>query len=95
GRCVVATYYVTLDIHRDGFATLYHIGDISARLIGQASWNNGMDSPDQTFANPARLNMMLDNIDGAWNPETLGAELLTNGDFATWSADNPSSWTIT
>lgn len=90
-----AVYYVVLDIPRNGFSTLYHIGDISSLLLGTCTWNNGMSDPDQSFAPPSRLTMQLDNVDGAFIPETLGAELLTNGDFATWSGGNPSSWTVT
>ena len=92
---MIETYYMRVDIGRNGFATNFNIGDISSRLIGTMTWNVGMDSADQSFASPARLTCTLDNIDGAFNPDTLGAELLTNGDFATWSGDNPSSWTVT
>lgn len=90
-----ATYYVVLDIPRDGFNTLFHIGDVSSRLIGTCTWNNGMSEPDQSFAPPSRLTMQLDNVDGAFIPETLGAELITNGNFASWTADDPDSWTVT
>lgn len=92
---MTAIYYVVLDIPRDGFNTLFNIGDVSNRLVGTCTWNNGMDSPDQSFAPPSRLTMQLDNADGAFIPDTLGAELLTNGDFANWTADNPNSWTVT
>lgn len=27
--------------------------------------------------------------------QSLGAELLTNGDFSAWTGDNPNSWTVT
>jgi len=89
-----ATYEFKVDTKRDG-AYGATIDDLTSRLIGQASWNVGMNSVDQDFAAPANLTLNLDNIDGAFNPETLGAELLSNNAFATWSGDNPSSWTVT
>jgi len=87
-------YRFIVDTRRDE-SYLAPIDDLTSRLIGQATWNIGMDSPEQSFAKPARLTVTLDNMDGAFNKDTLGAELLTNGDFATWSGDNPSSWTVT
>lgn len=36
----------------------------------------------------------LDGSGRAYNTPTLGAELLTNGNFASWSGDNPVGWTL-
>lgn len=91
---VDAVYHLFIDTRRDGNFD-GTIDEVTSRLIGQATWNIGMDSPQQSFANPARLNVTLDNFDGAFNPDTLGAELLTNGTFAAWTGDNPDSWTVT
>ena len=91
---VAASYEFKVDTKRDGTygAT---IDDLTSRLIGQALWNTGMSEAYQDFAPPARLTVQLDNIDGAFNPDTLGSELVSNGNFASWTADNPNSWTVT
>jgi len=89
-----AVYEFKVDSKRDGTygAT---IDDLTSRLIGQAVWNTGMTTAYQDFAPPARLTVQIDNRDGAFNPDTIGATVISNGDFATWSGGNPSSWTVT
>lgn len=89
-----ASYEFKVDTKRNG-AYAASIDNLTSRLIGQASFGNGMNDAMQSFANPSQMSIVLDNIDGAFNPDTLGAELLANNTFATWSADNPSSWTVT
>lgn len=89
-----AVYEFKIDSKRVGTYAA-SIDDLTSRLIGSTSFNVGMNEPFQSFAQPSQLSVVLDNIDGAFNPDTLGAELLANNTFATWSADNPSSWTVT
>ena len=89
-----ATWEFKIDTKRDGTYAA-SVDDLTSRLIGQASFNVGMNEPFQSFAQPSQLSVVLDNIDGAFNPDVLGAELLANNAFATWSGDNPSSWTVT
>lgn len=89
-----AVYEFKIDTKRNGTYAA-SVDDLTSRLIGSASFNVGMNEPFQSFAQPSQMSVVLDNIDGAFNPDTLGAELLANNTFATWSADNPSSWTVT
>lgn len=89
-----ATWEFKVDTKRDGTYAA-SIDDLTSRLIGQATFNVGMNDATQDFANPSQLSIVLNNIDGAFNPDTLGAELLANNTFATWSGNNPSSWTVT
>lgn len=89
-----ASYEFKVDTLRDGNYAA-SIDDLTSRLIGNASWNGGMSTADQDFAPPANLTVMLDNIDGAFNPDTLGSELLVNPDFTSWSLGQPASWTAT
>lgn len=70
------------------------IDDISAFVINQISWNAGMQQPYDEVANPARLTLTLSNADGSFSRETLGHELLANGDFSAWTADNPDGWAV-
>lgn len=93
------TYEVKLDTLRNNtFAGTYD--DISAYVVGFTT-NAGQQSGhsateiDQLVANPASMTMKLDNRSGVFNQETLGAELLANNSFTTWSGGNPSSWTVT
>lgn len=90
---VAAVYNLKLDTARTGGFSA-SIDDVTSRLIGNLSFNVGMTEAEQSFAPPSRMTVTLDNIDGAFNPDVIGAEVLTNGDFATWSLDNPSSWTV-
>lgn len=64
-------------------------------LVISASWKNGMDSPRQDVAGEARCTLVLDNLDGHFNQSGLGAELVTNGDFTSWSGGLPVGWTVT
>lgn len=90
---VAASYEFKVDTLRTGTYAA-SIDDLSSRVLS-LDWNDGMaDSYDQ-FAPPARLKVQLENIDGVFNSDTLGAELVTNGNFASWTADNPNSWTVT
>lgn len=91
---VSATYEFKVDTKRDSTYAAA-IDDLTNRFIGQAAWSVGMNAPMQDFATPSQLTVTLDNSDGAFNPDTLGSELLANSTFATWSGDNPSSWTVT
>lgn len=89
----MAIYEFKVDTLRTGTYAA-SIDDLSSRVLS-LDWNDGMaDSYDQ-FAPPARLKVNLENIDGVFNSDTLGAELVANGNFATWSGDDPSSWTVT
>lgn len=77
-------------------ADIYHdktfAQDLTAYLIS-ANWSSGFQTQNEYVAPPARLTATLDNTSGAFYPETLGAELLTNGDFSTWSSGLPTGWT--
>lgn len=54
------------------------------------NWNdqsgNAQDAEQTTAANQPEL---------IWEGLTFGAEKVTNGDFADWTADDPDDWTIT
>jgi len=85
----MATWAFEADIYRDKtFAQ-----DMTEYLIS-AQWAHGFQSQNEYVAPPARLTATLDNRDGAFYPETMGAELLTNGNFSTWSGGLPTGWTV-
>lgn len=87
------TFLIELDTLRDGtFGGVYD--DITA-YVKALSWRNGMNDAYQEVAPPARAQFTIDNSAGDWRQEWHGSELLTNGDFATWTGDNPDSWTVT
>lgn len=88
-----ATYEIKLDTGRDGTFGA-SIDDITAYVLN-ASWNNGLAASYDEVSEPARLQLVIDNSEGLFNPDTLGANLVSNGDFASWTADNPNSWTVT
>lgn len=90
---VAASYTLKVDTKRDATYGA-SIDDLSSRVLS-LDWNEGMQDSYQQFAPPARLRVNLNNYDGAFNSDTLGAEVLSNADFITWSGDNPSSWTVT
>lgn len=96
---VAITYDVYLDTRRNNLFNGTH-DDITSYVVSM-NWNagflRGQDATqiDEPIANPATVNLTLDNTGGEFHQETLGSELLTNGTFATWSSDNPSSWTVT
>lgn len=87
-------YKLEIDTARDGtFAQA--IDDVTQYWIGQAQWNNGMAASYDEVAPPARLTAQLSNRSGDFNRDGyLSSELLVNGDFASWTADNPDSWTV-
>ena len=85
----MATWAFEADIYRDStFAQ-----DLTNYLIS-ANWSHGFSTQDEYVAPPARLVATLDNTGGQFYPETLGAELLTNGSFSTWSSGLPTGWTV-
>lgn len=69
------------------------IDNLTGRVL-RVSWNSGMSESYMEFAEPSRLRVEVDNRDGAFNSDSTGSELVANGSFATWSGDNPSSWTV-
>lgn len=71
------------------------IDDITNYVIGQITWQAGMQRPYDEVADPARLTFSLTNANGEFNRETVGAELLANGNFASWTGGNPDGWTVT
>lgn len=88
-----ATYVVEIDTLRTGnFAGMYD--DIST-YVRTMRWNEGMQNPYDTLANPAQLELTIDNIGGEFRQDNLGGELVINGSFTAWTADNPDSWTVT
>ncbi len=87
-----ATFTVELDINKDktfGAAD----ADITDRVLAM-SWNEGMDDSFDEVSSPAQLTIELDNSDGRFTAETLGANLITNGTFASWSGGLPVGWTV-
>lgn len=87
------TYQVQVDTQRNNTFGA-SIDDISAYVISM-NWRNGMSSAYEEVAPPARAMIMLDNSGREFNTEATGSQLLANNAFATWSSDNPSSWTVT
>lgn len=69
-------------------------GDITEYILS-AEWQYGMTDSYAEIAQPATATIVFSNREGQFNPENVGAELLTNGDFASWSGDNPASWSVT
>lgn len=91
---VAATYKVEIDLDRDG--TYGAAGaDVFQYVINNMQWNNGMRSPTDEVAPPARLTLKLDNSTGAFNLQSLVVSGLLNGDFADWTGDDPDEWTVT
>lgn len=64
-------YTVEIDFARDG-AFAHARSVITSRVI-RASWSIGMSEAFQEFAAPSRLVLTLDNADGAWSPDSIGA----------------------
>lgn len=88
------TYSLQVDTARDGtFAQ--SIDDITQYWIGQVQWNNGMAASYDEVAPPARLTAQLSNRSGVFDRDVyLSNELIANGEFSNWTADNPDSWTV-
>lgn len=85
-------YNVKVDLLRTGtFAGTYD--DISA-YVTRVHWRAGMDSPRAVVSSPAIAEITLANADGAFSFDTLGSELITNGNFSSWTAGAPNSWTV-
>lgn len=66
-----ATYDVMIDIDRDS-AYGHAKSDLTA-YVQRMTWNNGMSTPFQEVAPPARLTITLDNTSGAFDPDNAGA----------------------
>lgn len=86
-----AAYSVKIDIDRD--STYGHAKSDITPYVRNLSWNNGMSSPYQEIAPPARLSITLDNSGGAFDLDNASAAyygLLTKGALvrvqATYSA---------
>lgn len=91
-------WQVQIDTRRDGTFGA-SIDDITEYVVSM-DWANGFTNAKEPtaydgVAPPARLTLVLDNSGKEFNPETLGSELIVNGDFASWTSDNPNSWTVT
>ena len=84
------SYQLLIDTGRD--STL--ASDFTPYLE-RVSWNVGMASSFQEFAPPSRCSITLNNLAGVFNQDGLGSELIQNGNFANWTADNPNNWTVT
>jgi len=63
---VAAVYELKVDTRRTGTYAAA-ADDLTSRLIGQATFGEGMNSAYQDFAQPARATFQLDNSDGAFN----------------------------
>lgn len=88
-----ATYVIEVDTKRD--ATYGGTYDDITDLVLSMSWNVGMQDSFDRLAPPAHLNLTLENLNGEFRQRNYGAELITNGDFSAWVADNPTGWTVT
>jgi hypothetical protein len=88
-----------MDTDRD-FTFDAAIDNISAYVM-DLNWQNGFTQLTgditgyDSLATPARLNVQLENDAKDFNPETLGSELVANGNFSGWTTNNPNSWTVT
>lgn len=69
------------------------IDNLSPYVLG-IRWRIGLSDAFEEVATPARMTVQLDNKGDEFFPDTLGAELLTNGSFAAWTGDNPTGWTV-
>lgn len=87
------SYSFKVDFERDG--AFAGADDELVSYLLSADWTSGMANSYDEFAQPSQLTAILDNRDGAFSPETIGAELVTNGTFAAWTSDDPDSWTVT
>lgn len=66
------------------------------------SWFDHPDKDLSAFANSGKMMILRDSggrlawgfIGAAGTGQTLGSELLTNGDFSVWTGDNPDGWTV-
>lgn len=73
----VIVYTVEMDFGRDG--TFAHAQAVITSRVESASWSMGMTGDVgegvsyKEFATPSRLTMTLDNVDGAWSPDVVGA----------------------
>lgn len=89
------SYQLLADLDRD---TLFANADsdLSAYVISQFSWNVGMgDGFNQEFAEPSTFSATLNNLDGVFSQDIVGSELISNGTFTNWTADDPNGWTVT
>lgn len=86
-------YSLWLDTERDETygSTL---DNITAYWTGQSQWSFGLQASLDVMAQPASMTFQLSNVNGVFNQEVTGAELITNGDFTNWTADNPNNWTV-
>lgn len=87
------TYTIELDTGRDNTYGS-DIDDITTHVI-QGNSTAGMQNAYDEFSQPSSLNLLIDNRTKAFLPEITGDELVTNGNFSSWSGDNPSGWTVT
>jgi hypothetical protein len=59
-----------------------------------AQWSVGMSDDQQDVAANPTCNLLVDNLEGWFNQDGVGAELVTNGDFGNWTGDDPDGWTL-
>lgn len=85
-----AVYEVTLDTLRDQSWAL-NLTD----YILSIEWSAGMRNSYDAVASPAMLSATLDNSTGMFTPGLSSTDLITNGTFANWTADDPDDWTVT
>lgn len=91
------SYSVELDLNRNG-AFDHAQREISARVDGM-NWSLGMSEAYEAFASPSRLQLTLDNADGALNPDDDDATfygLLVRGVLvrvrATYNSETRQLW---
>lgn len=88
-----ATYTFEIDTKRTG--TFAASIDNITNYVTSMRWNDGFRGAYDEVAPPAKLNVNLRNINAEFSSEALGGDIVTNGNFATWSGGNPSNWTVT
>lgn len=91
-----ASWQLLIDLNRDNLFN-HALSDLSAYLLS-ARWNNGMNKPYDEFAQPAQMDVTLDNSGGAFDPERAAAtyyNLITRGQHVRLRATfNSTTYTL-
>lgn len=88
------TYAIELDIDRDNTFTS-DIRNITPYVIGQINAQAGMADSYDNVSQPARMTFTVSNRGGEFDRDGyLSSELIANGGFDNWTADDPDGWTV-
>lgn len=88
-----ATYKLEIDTQRNG--TYGGMVDNVTNYMVRFNWNEGMGKAYDEIAPPAKMTVVLRDLNGEFSNETLGNETIANSAFTNWTADNPDGWTVT